>query len=67
MHDLDTDAPTTIRLAFARDPEAVWTREGLASSYGVSLTDVDSVLRELEEAGILRRLDDEYVVAFPDL
>ena len=62
-------ARQTIGHAFRRAPHDVWTREALASRFGISLALTTQVLAELVGAGVARRLegpDDEYVAAGAD-
>ena len=51
---------TAIARIFA-DPAAVWTIEGIAARFGMSLGDAIRALSELEAIGVVRRIDDEYV------
>jgi hypothetical protein len=62
-------ARRTISYAFRRSPHDVWTREALASRFGISLTLTTKVLAELVGAGIAQRLDgpdDEYAAVGAD-
>ncbi len=59
-------ARQTIAHAILQHPDAVWTRGALASRYGMSPAMASSILAELVDAGVARRLDgpdDEYAAA----
>jgi|RhiMetdeSRZDD1v2_1073273.scaffolds.fasta_scaffold125680_5 hypothetical protein len=43
------------------DPAAVWTIDGIATRFGISLGEAIRALSELEAIGVVRRIDDEYV------
>lgn len=47
-------ARRTIRHAFERNPNHVWTREGLATWYAIPLNLVERILSELIAAGSVR-------------
>ena len=50
----------TVRHAFERDPNHVWTRENLASWYGISMTVVEEAIGELLHRGALRKVPGGY-------
>ena len=55
--------------ALRRAPHDVWTRDALASGFGISASLAGKVLAELVRAGIARRVDgsdDEYSAATAD-
>jgi len=39
----------------------VWTIDGIATRFGISLGEAIRALSELEAIGVVRRIDDEYV------
>ena len=62
-------ARQTITHALLRYPDAVWTREALASRFGIAPSMAGAVLTDLVGAGIAQRLegpDDEYAAAGAD-
>jgi hypothetical protein len=61
--DLPPDARRLVRSAFDRYPEDGWTRERLATELGLPVSTVDAVLVDLARAGLVLRVDDEYVSA----
>ena len=63
-------ARRTITYALRRSPHDVWTREALASRFGISLALTGKILAELVGAGVVERLDgpdEEYALAGTDL
>ena len=50
----------TVRHAFERNPNHVWTRENLASWYGISMTIVEEAIGELLHRGALRKVPGGY-------
>ncbi len=59
-------ARQTILHALRRSPYDVWTKEALASRFGIAVSLAGRVLAELVGAGLVRRLDgpdDEYTAA----
>ena len=59
-------ARQTIMHALQRHPGAVWTREALASRFGIAPSMAGSVLVDLVRSGVAQRLDgpdDEYAAA----
>ncbi len=60
---LPPDAHRLVRSAFDRYPEDGWTRERLATELGLPISTVAAVLADLTEAGLVFRIDDEYVSA----
>jgi hypothetical protein len=56
----DQDHVTAIARIFT-DPAAVWTVDGIATRFGMSLGEAIRALSELEAIGVVRRIDDEYV------
>ena len=62
----ETYARQTILHALRRSPFDVWTKEALASRFGIAASLAGRVLAELVGAGLVRRLDgpdDEYTAA----
>jgi DNA-binding MarR family transcriptional regulator len=62
----ETYARQTILHALRRNPYDVWTKEALASRFGIAVSLTGRVLAELVGAGLVRRLDgpdDEYTAA----
>lgn len=62
----ETYARQTILHALRRSPYEVWTKEALASRFGIASSLAGRVLAELVGAGLARRLDgpdDEYTAA----
>ena len=62
----ETYARQTILHALRRSPHDVWTKEALASRFGIAVPLAGRVLAELVGAGLVRRLDgpdDEYTAA----
>jgi DNA-binding IclR family transcriptional regulator len=52
-----------VRSAFDRYPEDGGTRERLATELGLPVSTVEAVLTDLTGAGLVFRIDDEYVSA----
>lgn len=50
----------TVRHAFERNPNHVWTRENLASWYGISMTIVEEAIGDLLHRGALRKVPGGY-------
>jgi DNA-binding IclR family transcriptional regulator len=61
--DLPPNARRLVRSAFDRQPEDGWTRERLATELGLPVSTVEAVLIDLADAGLVFRIDDEYVSA----
>jgi ribosomal protein S25 len=62
-------ARQTIAHALRRAPYDVWTREALASRFGISLALTTKVLAELVRVGVAQRLDgpdEEYAAVGAD-
>ena len=63
-------ARRTITHALRRSPYEVWTREALASRFGISQALTARILTELVGAGVVERLegpDEEYALAGSEL
>jgi DNA-binding IclR family transcriptional regulator len=54
-------APVDRVAAVFRDPGAVWTIDEVAGRFGLSIGRAVRVMADLEAAGLVRRIGDEYV------